>query len=161
MRDSTCIVGPVERHKPRAVTQAGLWQIDRTQFKVYGLLADGKALTPDIMHDAEAFVRDELPGIIEREGADNGAGFVVIHPGDLGISTVAHWWVQGSVLCQRIRRKLYGAEEPMNPATRSVIACVWELAVINAEQQIWRDTMMGEQPNIQAYLRTRVSAGFV
>lgn len=161
MLELTRTNGPVECYRPRAVTQVGIWQVGRTRFKVYGLLADGKVLTSDILQDAEAFMRGDVPAIIEAEGADNGAGFVIIHPGDLGVSTLAHWWVQGSVLCQSIRRKLYGADGPMNTETRPVIACVWELALIDAERKIWRDTMMGEQPDLSAYLRTPVSSGFV
>ena len=41
-----------------------------------------------------------------------------------------------------------------------VIVCVWELAVIDAEQKIWRETMMGDKSDLSAYLATRVSAAF-
>ena len=149
--------GPFEYYRPRAVTQAGSWQVGRTSFKVYGLLADDKALTPEIMQDAEAFVRCDLPAYIASEGAENGGGFVIVHPGDFGVSTVAHWWVQGSVLCQRIRRKLYGSDQPMNVTSRPVVACIWELAVIDAEQKIWRETMMGDEPDLALYLNQRVA----
>ena len=138
------------------MTEAGPWQAGPTRFKVYGLLADGKILTSEIMHDAETFVREDVVHVVTREGSGNGAGFVIVHPGDLGVSTSAHWWVQGSVLCQRIRRKLYGAEAPMDVTTRPVIGCVWELAIIDAEQKIWRETMMCETPNLTAYLNARL-----
>ena len=153
--------GPIERYKSRALNRAGTWQVGQTCFKVYGLLAQGRDLTSEIMQDAEDFVRRDVDLAIVKEGAENGAGFVIVHPGDLGVSTSAHWWVQGSVLCQRIRRKLYGAEKPMDVLTRPVIACVWELAIINAEQSIWRETMMGVTPNLAAYLTTHMSAASV
>ena len=88
---------------------------------------------------------------------ENGLGFIIIHPGDLGVSILAHRWVQGSVLCQKIRRKLYGPAEPMDTATGPVIACVWELGLIDAEQRIWRDTMMNEGPDRSAYLNERAT----
>ncbi len=152
---------PLELYRPRAATQVGVWQVEQTNFKVYGILADGKALTEEILLDADGFIRNELPACMKTEGAENGLGFVIIHPGELGVSILAHWWVQGSVLCQRIRRKLYGAHTPMDTTTRPVVACVWELGLIGVEQQIWRDTMMIDQPNAAAYLNARATISHV
>ncbi|WP_292562847.1 hypothetical protein [Mesorhizobium sp.] len=92
------------------------------------------------------------------EGDDNGMGFVIIHPGELGVSISVHWWIQGSVLCQHIYRKLYSAAEPMDTVKRPVVACVWELALINAEQEAWRKTMMKSEPSPSGYMDAR--AGF-
>ena len=152
---------PFERYKPRAVTRAGTWQGGSTRLKVYGLLAEGRRLTSEIMQAAEGFVREDVAPAMASEGADNGAGFVIVHPGDFGVSTSVHWWVQGSVLCQRIRRKLYNSDRPMNVTTRPVIACVWEPAIIDAEQKIWRETLMFELPDLAAYQTTSMSAASV
>ncbi|WP_210209364.1 MULTISPECIES: hypothetical protein [Ensifer] len=92
-------------------------------------------------------------------GDSNGLGFVIVHPGSLGISISAHWWIQGSVLCQRNYRKLYTASEPMDAARRPAIACVWELALINAEQEAWRKTMMKDEPDPLAYMEERAAFG--
>ena len=59
------------------------------------------------------------------------------------------------MLCQHIHRQFYGAEKPMDTVKRPVIACVWELAVINAEQEAWRKTMMTPDPDRNAYLNKR------
>jgi hypothetical protein len=149
----------VDRYRPRAVTQVGNWQVEHTVFKVYGLLADGRSVTQEMLVDAERFVRNELPVVINAEGRDNGLGFVIIHPGELGVSVLAHWWIQGCVLCQRIQRKLYGAPAPL--AARPVVACVWELGLIGIEQQIWRDTMMSGMPDAAAYLTSRAEVTHV
>jgi hypothetical protein len=101
---------------------------------------------------AQSFVRQDVLPRVEDEGDDNGMGFVIIHPGELGVSILAHWWIQGSVLCQHIYRKLYSAIDPMDTVKRPVIACVWELALINAEQEAWRKTMMKSQPSPSVYM---------
>lgn len=96
--------------------------------------------------------------VLERVAAmgdSNGLGFVIIHPGELGVSISAHWWVQGSVLCQHNHRQLYGASEPMDTVARPVVACVWELALINTEQEAWRKSMMTPAPDRAAYLGAR------
>ncbi|MEP6146120.1 MAG: hypothetical protein ABJ201_01815, partial [Nisaea sp.] len=109
----------------------------------------------DLLSKAEAFlIKDVLPRVA-AEGEDNGLGFVILHPGDLGVSISAHWWIQGSVLCQHKYRNLYDANEPMNTVERPAVACVWELAIINAEQEAWRETMMTRAPDQKAYLERR------
>ena len=144
--------GATELYRPRAVSDLGLWDISPLRLKVYGIVADGKDVTDAAINEAYSFASEELPPLVAAEREDNGLGFVIIHPGDLGISILAHWWIQGSVLCQHIRRTLWGADKPMNAAARPVIACVWELGLIDSEQKAWRETMMNSDPNPSAYL---------
>jgi hypothetical protein len=145
----------IEIYHPRGVSNLGLWDVAGLKFKVYGLVADNKAIDQGMLILAQSFVQlDVLPRVAD-EGGDNGMGFVIIHPGELGISISAHWWIQGSVLCQHIYRRLYSATEPMDTVKRPVIASVWELALINVEQEAWRRTMMKSKPSPSVYLSTR------
>lgn len=153
--------GVAELYSPRSVADLGIWDVGHLKLKVYGVVAAGKELTSSMIDDARAFVVQDLPPLMSAEGDDNGLGFVIIHPSDLGISVLAHWWIQGSVLCQHIGRTLWGADKPMDTAMRPVIACVWELGLINAEQQMWRDTMMTGQPDSGAYLNGRAAIAVV
>ncbi len=145
----------IEVYRPRAISNEGVWDIEPLRFKVYGLLADGQTLTQDMISRAWQFVQSDVLDRISTMGDSNNLGFIIIHPGDLGVSVSVHWWVQGSVLCQHIQRQLYDAQAPMNAATRPVIGCVWELAIITAEQECWRKTMMTEAPDEEAYLALR------
>lgn len=145
----------VEVYHPRAVSDHGVWDVGPLQIKAYGLLAEGKKITDEMLSKARLFLREDVLPRVAAEGEDNGLGFVIIHPGDLGISISAHWWIQGSVLCQHIHRQLYDAKDPMDTVTRPVVGCVWELALINAEQEIWRETMMRVEPDRGGYLTSR------
>lgn len=145
----------IEIYKPRVVSDLGSWELGPLKFKVYGLLAGGKEVTDEMATHGQRFIQEDVLPAVAREGDSNNLGFVIIHPGDLGISTAVHWWIQGSVLCQQIHRQLYGAAAPMDTKTRPVVACVWELGLINAEQEIWRRTMMTETPSAAAYLEAR------
>lgn len=153
--------GVTELYRPRAVSDLGLWEIAPLTLKVYGLVADGQQITDAAIDDARSFVNEDVPPLVAAEGEDNGLGFVIVHPGDLGLSILAHWWIQGSVLCQHIRRRLWGADRPMDTVARPVIACVWELALINAEQEAWRATMMTADPDPSAYLAARAAGDVV
>ncbi len=145
----------VEEYRPRPVSNLGTWEINPLQIKVYGLLYEGKNITQDMLATARSFLKDDVLAHVAAEGEDNGLGFIIIHPGSRGITISAHWWIQGSVLCQRNYRKLYDVQEPMDTVKRPVIACVWELAIINDEQVAWRETMMTPEPNHAAYLKYR------
>lgn len=142
-------------YHPRELTNLGVWEVGSLQLKVYGILAEGQKITDALYDDARAFAQSELPDLVAVEGDDNGLGFVIIHPGDLGASILLHWWIQGSILCQHIKRTAWDASEPMDMASRPVIACVWELGVIDSEQRIWRETMMATDSDATAYLNTR------
>ncbi len=144
-----------EIYHPRAVSDHGTWIVGLLQFKVYGLLAEDKSITDNMLSKARKFVNDDVLPRVTAEGQDNGLGFVIVHAGDTGVSISAHWWIQGSVLCQHIHRQLYDAENAMDTIARPVIACVWELAIINAEQKAWRKTMMVSDPDRVAYLECR------
>eukprot|EP00903_Cladosiphon_okamuranus_P001748 g1746.t1 len=131
--------GPFEIYHPRRVSDLDVWSFGGVAFKVYGLTAEGKAITPDLVEAADVFVRDEVLPRVKAMGDSNGLGFVIVHPGALGVTIAAHWWVQGSVLCQHLYRKNDGDDAPLDAVGRPVVACVWELDIIQAEQRqsVW------------------------
>lgn len=143
----------IEIYKPRVIADRGVWDLGVMQFKIYELCAEGKMVTSGMVETAEAFLREDVLCDIENMGDSNGLGFVIIHPGALGVTIAAHWWAQGSVLCQRIYRSQYNDAIPLDTINRPAVACVWELEIIAAEQKIWRETMMKAQPNKSAYLK--------
>lgn len=145
----------VEIYHPRAVSTHGIWQFAPLRIKVYGLVAPGQEITSGMMLDAQQFIRDDVVSLVNIQGDSNDLGFVIIHPGDMGISISMHWWTQGSVLCQHISRVLYQPSNALAGEARPVVGCVWELAIINAEQEIWRSTMMRQYPDNNAYLNQR------
>ncbi|MEM7177668.1 MAG: hypothetical protein AAF503_08175 [Pseudomonadota bacterium] len=147
--------GPIETYRPRAINSRGTWDFDGITFKVYDLLAEGRTVNDEMIGYAKAFVSQEVLPRSESMGDSNGLGFVIIHPGDLGLTIAAHWWAQGSVLCQHIYRRQYDDARPLDTINRPAVACVWELEIITAEQAIWRETMMNNQSDSAAYLEMR------
>lgn len=146
---------PQEIYRPRAFSNRGVWDLGAVTFKAYDLRAKGKSVTPEMIATADTFLRKEVLPAVAHMGENNGLGFVIIHPGDLGLTIAAHWWAQESVLCQRIYRRLYDSPAPLDTVNRPAVACVWELEIITAEHQIWRETMMTPPPDTDAYVNTR------
>lgn len=116
-------------------------------------MAKGHLVSESMIATAQTFASTQVVARANAMGDSNELGFVTIHPGELGLSISAHWWVQGCVLCQHFHRQVYGADAPMDE--RPVIGCVWELGIVAAEQEAWRTFMMGTRPDADAYLAAR------
>lgn len=142
-------------YQPRPVTDLGVWTVGPVRFKIWGLSAAGRDMADGDLACAQDFLTGEVQPAVAAQGDSDDLGFVIVHPGSAGLSIAAHWWVQGSVLCQRLFRKEYDAAQPVDTTARAVVACVWELAIINAEQLAWRQTMMVARPDPEAYLAAR------
>lgn len=78
-------------YQPRAVSNLGVWKIGHLRLKVYGITAEGQNLSDSIVSKAHAFAQRDLPPLMAAEGEDDGLGFVIIHPGKLGVSVLLHW----------------------------------------------------------------------
>lgn len=150
------MIPPHEVYAPRIVTELGIWTEGTLRMKVYGLISDGQTITEDMRTTAQRVWAEDLPPQVAAMGDSNQLGFMIVHPGTLGVTISCHWWAQGSVLCQHLFRQLYGAEVPMDTASRPVIGCVYELEVLDAERAAWRRCMMGKAQDPEAYLAARM-----
>ncbi|MEM9796128.1 MAG: hypothetical protein AAF919_06545 [Pseudomonadota bacterium] len=146
-----------ERLHPRALTRHGVWAIGWVRMKMYGITEGTQTLPDDLLSKAQTIAAAHL----ETLSDDVTLGFVIVHPGREGTSILTLWWEQGSVLCQRVTRWAHESGATVDVTGRGVIGCVWELAVIAAEQQIWRRRMMGEAPSPEAYLGEMFTADHV
>ena len=142
-------------YSPRKLnSHLGIWDCGSHRFKVYGIVAENRSITDSVTKNARQFLEKDVIERIRLHNDSDGLGFVIIHPGSLGTSVLAHWWIQGSVLCQLVKRWLPGSPVPIDMSEKNVLGCVWELGLIHAEQMIWRDTMMGEAADPDNYLGT-------
>lgn len=154
-------IGPIDVYQPRHVEHLGRWKTAGPLFKIYGLLADGRTIDEPMTALARQVVDQQVLPRVKMQGQSNDLGFVIIHPGTLGLTVSSHWWCQGSVLGQYNYRTLYGAAAPPDAGTAHTVGCVWELALIHAEQEAWRRTMMTQAPSPQAYLQARAALDVV
>lgn len=142
-------------HPRKIVTGLGVWEANDRKFKVYGILAYRQKISEEILSNAKRYLLNDIDEIIQSGPKDDGLGFIIIHPGDLGVSILIHWWTQGSVLSQHVKRWLPDSAIPIDMSSKHVLGCVWELGLINAEQLIWRETMMSDKASPAEYLAAR------
>ncbi len=152
--------GPVELYTPRRLVDLDPLTSGEMILKAYGLLAEGRSITPDMLVQAQDLLDGPVAQRAAATGDSNGLGFVIIHPGETGLTISLNWWAQGSVLCQHLHRQTHG-QPTCDPLSRPVIGCVWELAVIEAEQRAWRETMMRPDPDPEIYLTQRLATAIV
>ena len=115
-------------------------------------LADRDPPGEGVLAAAREHAGDVLPAAAEREGGSEGLGFVILHEGLQGTWLLLHWWAHGDILCGRLLRAEPGGAVFAPQDDRPLLACVWELVVIDHERRAWVRAMMREAPDSGAYL---------
>ncbi|SIO52073.1 hypothetical protein SAMN05444722_3021 [Rhodovulum sp. ES.010] len=147
-------------YAPRRIVRQPDWQVNGARFKLYWIDVHGAAAPePEISAMAEAVAREVLPIEMQAEGAGHDLRFVVLHRGTDGLWLLLDWWAHGDICCQRLFRADPEGGVFLPMLGRPLLACVWELAVIEAERRAWIETMMTPTPNPSAYLATALPDG--
>lgn len=122
--------------------------------KMHWIDVAGEATPPaTLLRAAWKTVADILPDAMAAEDGSEGAAFSILHRGEQGIWLLMDWWAHGDILCQRLARADVDDDwfEPMGD--RPLLACVWELEVIEEERKLWIAHMMKDVPDRGAWLR--------
>ena len=139
-----------ERWAPRTVVRPEPWSCGGVPLKTYGVLADAsKPLGEGLVAAAR--------GIVESAAAEvaaaphQGVGFVILHRGSEGVWLLLHWWEEGGICAQRLWRSDLAGPLAFAAVDRPVMACVWELALIDHERRAYVRTLMAGRDQ-EAYL---------
>jgi len=139
-----------ERWAPRAVVRPEPWFCGDVPLKAYGILADAsQPLSEALIGVARSAVESVAAEL--AASPHEGVGFVILHRGTQGIWLLLHWWEQGGICSQRLWRSDLAGPLAFVPVDRPLMACVWELALIDHERRAYVRTLMaGRGPD--AYL---------
>ena len=141
----------------RAVTPLPLWQAGPLWLKPYAVCATGRQADAARLADAQAHLATVLPPVVAAEGDADGTGFAILHFGEDADWLLGDWWVRGDSLAQRLWRGDGDGFTALAP--RPLLACVWELAIIQHERAAFIAAMMGPAPDADAYLADRLPQG--
>lgn len=134
-------------YRPRTYTSAGLRSAGRARFKSYVIDLHGARWNFDA---AVSAAEDHVSHIAAKEGLGEGnLGYLILHRGEEAVWLLVHWWDRGGILMGHLARSHDG--QTFAPANRQLIACVWELRVIEYEAAAWKRHMMQAQPDAEAY----------
>lgn len=145
------------RHRsvvPEGVHVLGGWPV-----KTYTVGAERLGGAPDLWREQALVAATDVLAEQPRTEDEPLAGVLVLHHGMVGVWLLVDWW-RGDILHQA----LFLGQEPhvgFGPAPQQVLACVFELVVIDHERRAWARHVLGGQPDLDAYLRdvVEVTAG--
>jgi hypothetical protein len=149
---------PLEPWHPRAVQPLGLWTAGERTLKAYGMRGDAAVPLPShLIEAAQALLQQTTLTVAGR--ANTSFGFAVLHRGDEAVWLLLHWWLDGGICAQRLLRASHQEPLAFVEQDRPLMACVWELAVIDHERRAWTRTAMNPASTPEAYLRDWMEEG--
>ncbi|PRD44334.1 hypothetical protein C5748_07030 [Phyllobacterium phragmitis] len=152
-------VPEISAYQPRAAWFDGLVDCGPASIKLSLIEADpAKPIAPAAIDKARALI--EAAGGKLAQTRHLGAGFAILHQGQEGLWLLLHWWIEGDIATQMLWRSKLGGDADFIPAEPLLMACVWELAIIDFERRAWMDTAMSGK-SITDYLTRTMPRGTV
>ncbi|TPW28389.1 hypothetical protein [Pararhizobium mangrovi] len=151
----TALVDPGDRYAPREASFLRMIDTPSGTIKLNGIGCEGiDTLDAVTIDDAERTIRGSGDG---SEPTDHyGAGFAILHRGEEALWLLSSWWRSGGIATEDLwRADLSSRSSRFHAVEEKVMACVWELGVIDFERRAWIETAMAGRP-IPEYLAARL-----
>jgi hypothetical protein len=133
-----------DRYHPRRAWFHRQVQAGAVPLKLNAICAEGSTIVPDVF--ARATSRIEAAADVIAGTAHQGAGFAILHQGEEGCWLLLHWWLGGGILARKLWRADLAPDAPFEEADPLLLACVWELGIIEWERRAWIETVMAGEP---------------
>lgn len=146
-------------YAPRAARFEGLVACGVATIKLSIIEADAARPVKSTAIDA---AKAMIAGTGDRLAATQNlkAGFAILHQGEEGLWLLLHWWLEGGIATHILWRSDLDGNPEFVPAEPLLMACVWELGIIDFERRAWMETAMSGKP-ISDYLMRTMPRGTV
>lgn len=152
-------IAALPSYAPRAFHTEGDWSVADTRLKVYGIaIGDQARVAPDVIAAARAYTEQALPAVLAEEGG-HGAGYVVIHAGEMANWLLIHWWAHDDICMRLLASAPPGSADFTSQDHRRFLACVWEMIVITHESNAWIRQMQSGAATLDGYFADRLPDG--
>jgi hypothetical protein len=125
-----------EIYGPRPVEYLGVWDAGGWSLRAYGIAFNRPSVREELIRAAREVAGKPLPPIDDLRSS--GAGFVVLHDSEDGCYVLVDWWIQ-----IEMHEAIYYSpiDDPgrLERIEAPVVACVYELGVIDHERRLWLD----------------------
>jgi hypothetical protein len=146
-------------YQRRPVRKIALVLQDGWAIKAYSISVKNDTVSGKLSDLARVKIFEELKHIdIPVRG--HRIGILILHEGIDGIYTLLNWWTDENILCNQVYFSTYQKPEDFsNLSEKSIVACVWELAVLWHERNSWiaNILMKNGQPDYDSYLNDFLS----
>jgi hypothetical protein len=137
-------------YAPRYFRFHGLWTLPEWQVKVYSIRHASRR-EPDSrdLETAKALATPKLRAINAKH--HHGAAFLILHFGADGDYLLIDWWTGGNMLQQTLFVRLNNQPDFEDMTGSGLLACVWELHIIDAERRAWIECVLKKDGSASSY----------
>jgi hypothetical protein len=143
-------------YQQRLFSPLGQWKGSGWSIKAYGIHQDTSRPEADLLDPGvEAAARNHVLsrlGEADEQGSHHHSGFAIIHQGLLANWLLFNWWVHGVICCEKLSRSPVDNPTRFEPHAGPMVACIWEMVVIEHEKRSWIDHVLKDGGHPEAYL---------
>ncbi|EOV9617691.1 hypothetical protein ACN5LY_002270 [Cronobacter dublinensis] len=145
-------------YQPRSAVFHGVLEFDDRRLKIYRIASQEQAGVPLPDRDRQrALLREALRE--DRWPTDHQIGFAIFHFANDGAYLLVSSWCDANMLRHRVFMiSPQGRLEPLD-ASR-IIACVWELAIVWHERNLWIQEAMAQTAYSAAGVQRYLTQGY-
>jgi hypothetical protein len=150
-------------YEPRLFADLGTLTERSWTLKLYGIHHDvgrdkAALIDPLVLQSGSMHVREVLTEA-DSVGAHHDVGFVILHQGKRANWLLTHWWIHQDICCHLVSCSSLDDPVRFERVTGPIMACVWELIVVDFERRVWITTALRPKPDLHKYLVERLPDG--
>jgi hypothetical protein len=151
----------IPTYAPRFFGRLKTWRFSNWAIKVYGIstAAPDQKLVLDsgLVNEAHSYIEANLA---RMNGTPHySVGFAILHHGSAAKSLLTQWWTNECVCLQHVAQSEFSGPPEFSPAKQELMACAYELVLIDFERRAWVSTVMSGKP-MEDYLGAWLPDGF-
>lgn len=145
----------VSVYEPRHVVAMDNARVDDWELKVYWLTPEASEPDPGSVAIA---IEASMAALEDAEGY--GAGFLIVHRGEMATWVILFWWTNQDILRQRIWQTDNGVL--VDVGDQNFVACVWELSIVDWERKAWINHVLRDAHSVapESYLKATYPSSF-
>jgi hypothetical protein len=151
----------IPTYTPRFFGRLSPWRFSNWTIKVYGISTEARdqklVLDSGLIDEARSYVEANLARM--NDTPHYSVGFAILHHGSAAKSLLTQWWTNECVCLQHVAQSQFSGPPKFLPAKQELMACAYELVLIDFERRAWVSTVMSGKP-MEDYLGTWLPDGF-
>jgi hypothetical protein len=145
------VSGDFPEYQERVGSFSDGYDFEGWHLKLYTIDSGGRTRPEASLEAALARIPELLP---ERTQETHGEAFAILHAGADAIWLLVHWWTDTCLLHHRMVAAPLDTPHAFTlTVPETLIACSWELAIVQFERDAWVRTVQGAGPeaSFEAY----------
>ena len=151
----------IPTYTPRFFGRLSTWRLADWAIKAYAISTQAPdqnvLLDSALIDEAHSYVAANIARM--NATPHYSVGFAILHHGSAAKSLLTQWWTNECVCLQHVAQSEFSGPPRFSPARQELMACAYELVLIDFERRAWVSTVMSEKP-MADYLGAWLPDGF-